>query len=84
MEEKEVKTENRVEELERTIEQLKISYTKLFEAYQNAQIDNVFKRLDYLFKVVDNFTFFNKEFANNVIKEIEDLLTIKSEKTTQE
>lgn len=57
------------EELERLANDL---YVRL----QNADMTNIFKRLDYLFRVVENKSAFSKEFVENVVKEIETIMTI--------
>lgn len=53
-------------------EQLKQLYYKL----QEANMYNTFKRLDYLFKVVENDKAFSPEFINNCVTEIENTITI--------
>lgn len=57
------------EELERLANDL---YVRL----QNADMTNIFKRLDYLFRVVENKSAFSKEFVENVVNEIETIMTI--------
>ena len=42
---------------------------------------NTFKRLDYLFKVLDNYVHFDDDFVASCIKEIQDMMTIKEEST---
>ena len=44
---------------------------------------NVFKRLDYLFKVVENASHFTKDFYSNCIKEIESIMTITEEENKE-
>lgn len=53
-------------------EQAKQLYYKL----QEANMYNTFKRLDYLFKVVENAKVFSEEFVNNCVSEIENTITI--------
>jgi len=47
---------------------------------QNERLQNMFKRLDYLFRIVENS---NKSFSDSFIeyctKEIEDMMTIQKE-----
>ena len=58
MEEKEVKAPNSeklsYEQLENVAHQLSEQNRQLYAKLQELQVDNMFKRLDYLFKVVEN------------------------------
>lgn len=87
MEEKTQKTEK----TELTYEQLNAVATQLSK--QNAQLRNqmeemnyinLFKRLDYLFKVVEFSDKFNTPFVTTCITEIETLLSTVEEETTEE
>ena len=40
---------------------------------------NMFKRLDYLFKVIENGAMFSPAFTDKCIKEIDDSMTIEEE-----
>lgn len=88
MEEK--KTENKetkklsYEQLEQVANQLSEQTRKLYSKLQKSNMENVFKRLDYLFKVVENKDVFSKEFLDNCIKEIEEIITIPEEKDNKE
>lgn len=67
------------EELENVAKTLSDQCNQLYAELQKSNMTNVFKRLDYLFKVVDNYPMFNKEFADACITEIEEIITIKEE-----
>lgn len=57
-------------------EELENVANNLYVRLQNADMTNIFKRLDYLFKVVENKSAFSKEFVENITKEIETIMTI--------
>lgn len=80
MEEKEVKKEApqkmSYEELERVASQLGEQARQLYSQLQNANMSNMFKRLDYLFKVVEFAHVFNEEFYAKCAEEIEQIMTI--------
>ena len=42
-------------------------------------VDNMFKRLDYLFKVVENAVEFKEEFVTKCTEEIEDMMTLQED-----
>jgi len=50
-------------------------YQRLVKEIQARDMSNMFKRMDYLFKVIENKDCFNKDFINEVIQEIEVALT---------
>lgn len=60
-------------------EELEKLANDLFVKLRMADLSNLFKRLDYLFKVVKYKESFSTEFVNNSIAEIEELLIIKKE-----
>lgn len=60
------------ERLNNTVKQY-IDLSKNFRA-----INNTLSRLEMLFKVIENFEHFSKEFAEGCAKEIEAILTIKN------
>lgn len=64
------------EQLENVAHQLSEQSRQLYAKLQEANMANIFKRLDYLFKVVENAHTFNEEFVNKCIIEIEDLITV--------
>lgn len=64
------------EQLENIAHQLSDQAKQLYAKLQEANMVNVFKRLDYLFKVVENAHAFNEEFVAKCVDEIEDLMTV--------
>lgn len=77
------------EQLENIAHQLSEQSRQLYAKLQEANMANIFKRLDYLFKVVENACSFNEEFITKCVAEIEELMTVpeeegdnKEEKTT--
>ena len=83
MEEKEVKAPNSeklsYEQLENVAHQLSEQNRQLYAKLQEMQVDNMFKRLDYLFKVVENTGVFSIDFHTKCVEEIESLMTIPEE-----
>lgn len=76
-----------MEEITKNVEEKKLSYEELenlvntlYLKLQESDMSNMFVRLDYLFKVVENKPIFSAKFAKACIDEIEDLLTIKATK----
>ena len=72
------------EELENVAVELQNKCKELYMALQNANLQNLFSRLDYLFKVVENSVNFDTDFVGNCVKEIQNLLTIKESDKTEE
>lgn len=73
------------EQLENIAHQLSEQSRQLYAKLQEVNMANVFKRLDYLFKVIENAHVFNEGFVTKCIAEIEDLMTIpESEKDTED
>lgn len=64
------------EQLENIAHQLSDQAKQLYAKLQEANMVNMFKRLDYLFKVVENAHAFNEAFVAKCVAEIEDLMTI--------
>ena len=64
------------EQLENIAHQLSDQAKHLYAKLQEANMVNMFKRLDYLFKVVENAHAFNEEFVAKCVSEIEDLMTV--------
>ena len=83
MEEKEVKAPNSeklsYEQLENVAHQLSEQNRQLYAKLQEIQVSNMFKRLDYLFKVVENTGVFSIDFHTKCVEEIESLMTIPEE-----
>jgi hypothetical protein len=95
MEEQKAKTV----EMNASQENKKLSYEKLNEVcmrleqqnqylvreLQKANLTNMFKRLDYLFKVVEySHSFGDAEFVGNCIEEIKEAMTINAEEGKEE
>ena len=73
------------EQLENIAHQLSNQAKQLYAKLQEANMVNMFKRLDYLFKVVENAHAFNEEFVAKCVSEIEDLMTVpETEEETEE
>ena len=72
------------EELNNIAGQLSQQNQQLYQQLQRANMANMFKRLDYLFKVVENGAMFSPEFVDKCIKEIEDSMTIEEETDEKE
>lgn len=81
-ENKEIKKKLTYEELENAAHQLSEQSRQLYKRLQEAEMSNLFKRLDYLFKVLDFETFFSRDFVENSAKEIVDIMTIPKEEVT--
>lgn len=64
------------EELEERLNNTVKQYIDLSEKFR--AINNTLSRLEMLFKVIENFEYFSKEFAEKCAKEIEAILTIKN------
>ena len=64
------------EQLENIAHQLSNQAKQLYAKLQEANMVNMFKRLDYLIKVVENAPAFNEEFVAKCVAEIEDLMTV--------
>lgn len=64
------------EQLENVAHQLSEQNRQLFAKLQELNMANMFKRLDYLFKVVENGHMFDQDFLEKCIAEIESLMTV--------
>ena len=64
------------EQLENVAHQLSEQNRQLFVKLQELNMANMFKRLDYLFKVVENGHMFKQDFFEKCIAEIENLMTV--------
>ena len=77
MEEKKVQVEKpSYEQLEREVTGLKSMNNQLIMQLQQMNMGNLFKRLDYLFKVVEFKDAFNSSFYKKCIEEIEGYMTL--------
>lgn len=76
MEEKEVvKAEPTIEQYKQAIEALKSQNAQLMYQLQGANMVNLFKRLDYLFKVMENAAMFDEAFVDQCVAEVKELMT---------
>lgn len=57
-------------------EELENIANNLYARLQQADMSNMFKRLDYLFKVIENIDYFPSEFGEHCKEEIVDIMTI--------
>lgn len=64
------------EQLEGVAHQLSEQNRQLFAKLQELNMTNVFKRLDYLFKVIENGHMFEQGFLEKCIAEVESLMTV--------
>jgi hypothetical protein len=64
------------EQLENVAHQLSEQNRQLFAKLQELNMTNMFKRLDYLFKVVENGHMFKQDFLEKCIAEIESLMIV--------
>ena len=64
------------EQLENVAHQLSEQVRQLYAKLQESNLENMFKRLDYLFKVIENTHAFNEEFVSKCTSEIESLMTL--------
>ena len=67
------------EELETIAIELRKNCNQLYVELQNANMNNAFKRLEFLFKVVKYADRFPTEFVNVCTKEIVDMMTLKAD-----
>lgn len=67
------------EQLENIAHQLSEQTKQLYMKLQAANMSNMFKRLDYLFKVVENGHMFKQDFLEKCIAEIEELMIVPEE-----
>lgn len=67
------------EQLEQVAHQLSEQTRQLYAKLQETNMFNMFKRLDFLFKVAELSHMFNTEFVTSCTQEIQELLTIPEE-----
>jgi hypothetical protein len=72
------------EELEQVAKQLSNQSEMLYMKLQEANMTNAYKRLDYLFKVLENEVSFKEDFVEKCAKEIVEIMTIPEEETKEE
>lgn len=84
---KEAQTEQKkmsYEELENVAHQLSEQSRELYNKLQELNYANLFKRLDYLFKVVEFNVMFDSDFVIKCTDEIKGILTVPQEETKKE
>ena len=69
------------EQLENIAHQLSEQAKQLYMKLQDANMNNIFKRLDYLFKVMENGHMFKQDFLDKCMVEIEELMTVPEEES---
>jgi hypothetical protein len=74
----EVKEQNKM-----SYEELETLANNLYARLQHVEMSNMFKRLDYLFKVVENIHSFPQEFADKCVAEIAEFMTIPETKEAE-
>lgn len=86
MEENKVKEEQKFsyEQLEAIARQLSEQNNQLIAKIKELQMGNVFKRIDYLFKILENAHMFGEAFVTNCSKEIEEFMTIPNKELPEE
>ena len=72
------------EQLESVAHQLSEQNRQMFAKLQELNMVNMFKRLDYLFKVIENGHMFKQDFLEKCIAEIESLITIPKQEEESE
>ena len=72
------------EQLENVAHQLSEQNRQLFAKLQELNMANMFKRLDYLFKVIEDGHMFKQDFLEKCIAEIESLITIPKQEEESE
>jgi hypothetical protein len=80
---KEMPTPEVQENTKMSYEELERVANDLYIRLQNADMSNMFKRLDYLFKVIKFKDSFTPTFVESCVKEIEMMMTIPSEETKE-
>ena len=72
------------EQLEGIAHQLSEQNRQLFAKLQELNMTNMFKRLDYLFKVIENGHMFKQYFLEKCIAEVESLMTVPEQEEKSE
>lgn len=80
---KEMPTPEVQENTKMSYEELERVANNLYIRLQDADMSNMFRRLDYLFKVVEFKDSFTPTFIEKCVKEIEMMMTIPSEETKE-
>lgn len=71
------------EQLENVARQLNKQCEELYGKLQQANMNNAFQRLNYLFKVIENADKFDVEFAASCVTEIQEIMTITPEQASE-
>lgn len=71
------------EQLEMIAHQMHEQLVKAMNKINELNMANIFKRLDYLFKVLENQHMFKQEFVTKCVEEIQDILTVPEEETEE-
>lgn len=79
-ENKEQKKKLSYEELENVCHQLSEQSRTLYQKLQEANLTNMFKRLDYLFAIIENKAAFPEDFVKKCIDEVVTSMTLPEEK----
>lgn len=72
------------EQLEQIAHQLSEQSRNLYNKLQEANMGNMFKRLDFLFRIVDLSAKFPEDFVNSCIAEIQELMVLTEEGSDKE
>ena len=72
------------EQLENITHQLSEQNRQLFAKLKELSVVNIFKRLDCLFKVIENGNMFKQDFLEKCVVEVENLLTIPEQEEESE
>lgn len=88
-ENKKVQEENAIkkmsyEELQNAANQLSLQVKQLYTKLQEANMVNMFKRIEYLFKVLELKDSFKASFVKGCAAELVNVLTLKEDKETTE
>ena len=70
-------------ELENTATQLSQQVQYLYNKLKQSELSNLFKRLEYLFKVVELKSSFPNDFTELCVQEIVDIMSIQPEENTE-
>lgn len=81
---KKVPTELTYEQLKNAASQLQEQNKQLYSKLQEINMSNVFARLNFLFRVVEQKQAFDEQFVKSCVKEIEDLITIPEDKIEED
>ena len=71
------------EQKKMSYEELETLVKNLYARLQQVEMSNMFKQLDYLFKVVENIHSFPQKFADKCVAEIVEFMTIPETKEAE-